>query len=83
VYEDKSEWTILFSAGFIFLLFFFLRLELDTYANLFHASDVVSRILYFTFMMGIGSMAISMPSKGKMALVIVRDDDYYMADDTA
>jgi hypothetical protein len=47
-------------------MFFFLRLELDTYANLFHSSDVVSRIQYFLFMMGIGSMAISMPGDGEV-----------------
>lgn len=64
VHEDELESTVLTSAGFIFLMFFYLRLELDTYANLFHSSDVVSRILYFLFMMGISAMAISMPGDG-------------------
>jgi uncharacterized membrane protein len=66
VYVDELESTVLISAAFIFLMFFFLRLELDTYANLFHSSDVVSRIQYFLFMMGIGSMAISMPGDGEV-----------------
>lgn len=81
VYDDKAEGIVLSSAGFLFLIFFFLRLELDTYANLFHASDVVSRILYFMFMMGIGAMAISMPGDGEAEGVDIRlrsmDFTYY------
>jgi hypothetical protein len=65
VHEDKYEWTVILSTMLIFLIFFQLRLELDTYANYFHARDVVSRMLYFMFVMGVGTMAISMPGDGE------------------